>query len=170
MSESDQMDIDDGEKVDDEETPKVDNEQTPKVDLDKAFYMHKELEIDLKQVEDFALEELTGLSMDTKLKVQIPVPTFTVTSLVGDPVMEQKEQVPSKIFTLSSLVKCAEKAVSDAANKVSMSGTLKEKKKKMKRLSLQERGKYSSIKIPKLNFSNCDGMDSDSDSNSSLGQ
>ena len=71
MSESDQMDIDDGEKFDGEETPEVDNEQTPKVDLDKAFYMHKELEIDLKQVEDFALEELTGLSMDSKLKVQI---------------------------------------------------------------------------------------------------
>ena len=153
MSESDQMDIDDGEKFDCKETPKVDNEQTPKVDLDKAFYMHKELDIDLKQVEDFALE-LTGLSMDAKLKIQIPMPTFRVTSLVGDHVMEEKEQVPSKIFTISSLVKCAEKAVSDAADKVCMSGKLKEKKKKMKRLSLSE----MKVKVPKLDFSNCDGL------------
>ena len=106
MSDSDQMYIDDGEKLDDEQTPIVDNEQTPKVDLDKAFYMHKELEIDLKQVEDFALEELTGLSMDTKLKVQIPVPTFTVTSLVGDPVKQEKEQVPSKRGTKLNIPAC----------------------------------------------------------------
>ena len=104
----------------------------PTIDLNQSFYIHEDLEIDLKQVADPAMEEidLKSLSINTKAKksVQFASPIFKVNS-------EQKGH-------------STDKAISDAVQEVCMSAKLKIKKKK----SRVQIGKHYSAKRL-LNFS-----------------
>ena len=104
----------------------------PTIDFNKSFYIHEDLEIDLKQVADPAMEELDlkSLSINTKAKksVQFASPIFKVNS-------EQKGH-------------STDKAISDAVQEVCMLAKLKIKKKK----SRVQIGKHYSAKRL-LNFS-----------------
>ena len=109
----------------------------PNADLNKAFYMHKELDTDLKQVEDQVADlDLKGLSMTSKEKkaVQFSSPLFAVSS-------EMRSHTKGK-------------ALSDAAS----TGSVASKLKKQKKRARVQIGKIYTSKR-KLNFSCNDGQD-----------
>ena len=111
----------------------------PNADLNKTFHIHKDLDTDMKQVEDQVAElDLKGLSITTKEKktVQFSLPLFAISS------------------KMKMLKDAKEKALSDAASTGSLASKLKKKKKKSR---LQIGKIYTSKR--KLNFSNDDGQD-----------
>ena len=111
----------------------------PTIDMNKSFYIHEDLEIDLKQVEDPDMEDLDlkSLSINSKAKKSV--------------------QFASPIFTLNSEIQshATEKAMSDAVIEVCMSGKLKKKNKKKSRVQM---GKHYNCKRL-LNFSKEDEKD-----------
>ena len=109
----------------------------PIADLNKAFYIHKDLDTDLKQVEDQVSElDLKGLSLNTKEKKNV--------------------QFSSPIFAVSSEMRshARGKALADAA----ITGSVASKLKKQKKRALVQIGRIYSSKR-KLNFSINDGQD-----------